>query len=498
MRSLPRSFRYLVRVSALVALLPAPAESQLDRARFTEQVDSLASAFLADGPVAGVAIAVEKGGEVILAGGWGLAEIEHNVPVTVETVFRLGSISKQFTAVAVLQLAEQGRIGLDDPITKFLPDYPTQGHEVTIHHLLTHTSGIVSYTGMGDAFWDRSRLDLSHGEMVELFGNEPFDFAPGEHWKYNNSGYNLLGMIVEVAAGTPVVSQDGQGAASKVRPAPTPLFGNAPVGPPRSTADPLPLAEYLDQFIFGPLGMTGSSYCDQTAIVPHRAEGYEVADGKLVNDEPLSMALPGAAGALCSNVLDLLRWQRALDNNTLISAESRTLMTTEATLNDGSGTGYGYGLGLGEMQGHRKVSHGGGINGFNTMLATYPDDDLVVVVLTNTNGSGPGSLEAQISRLALGLPLEQRLDLPTDDVDLARYAGTYAFEEAGLTATVLVREGQLFLAGEGLGEVRLRYQGGDLFELRPGQRIEFEPEGNPPGATLSAGGSEIRGVRVEG
>ena len=202
----------LLTVASAPGPAPAAAQDTFDRGRFAQQVDSLAHAFLQERPAAGVAIGVEKDGEVILAKGYGLAEIEHNVPVTVETVFRLGSISKQFTSVAILQLMEQGKVSLDDPITKFIPDYPTQGHEVTVHHLLTHTSGIVSYTGMGPRFWDQSRLDLSHDEMLDLFGNEPFEFAPGEQWKYNNSGYYLLGMIVEIASGTPVISfDDGDG-----------------------------------------------------------------------------------------------------------------------------------------------------------------------------------------------------------------------------------------------------------------------------------------------
>jgi CubicO group peptidase (beta-lactamase class C family) len=153
--------------------------------------------------------------------------------------------------------------------------------------------------------------------------------------------------------------------------------------------------------------MSSSSYCDETAIVPHRAEGYEQQDGQLVNDEALSMNTPGAAGALCSTVLDMLRWQRALDNNTLITAESRAMMVTEATLNDGSPTGYAYGLFVSDFEGHRKVWHAGGINGFNTMHATYPDDDLVVTAFINTNGADPMALEAQITRLLMGIPLKE-------------------------------------------------------------------------------------------
>jgi len=394
-------------------------QSSFDRQNFATTVDSLMADFIAEGPVAGVAVAVEKDGEVILARGYGLAEVELKVPVTVETVFRIGSISKQFAAVAILQLVEQGLVKLDDPITKFIPDYPTQGHEVTVHHLLTHTSGIVSYTAKGSYWSETIRLDLSHEELIDLFGDKPFDFAPGEGWKYSNSGFYLLGVIVEkaqarsVASATPLQRSTVRGAA--LRPAKSELnrelmYGAAPTFPPTTAAKRAAeesFAEYLETHLFGPIGMSSSSYCDETAIVPHRAEGYEQQDGQLVNDEALSMNTPGAAGALCSTVLDMLRWQRALDNNTLITAESRAMMVTEATLNDGSPTGYAYGLFVSDFEGHRKVWHAGGINGFNTMHATYPDDDLVVTAFINTNGADPMALEAQITRLLMGIPLKE-------------------------------------------------------------------------------------------
>jgi len=481
-------------------------QTSFDRQAFAATVDSLVADYLVDGPVAGVAMAVEKDGEVILARGYGLAEVELNVPVTVETVFRIGSISKQFAAVAILQLVEQGLVNLDDPITKFIPDYPTQGHEVTVHHLLTHTSGIVSYTGMGEIFWSKSRLDLSHEEMIDVFGDEPFEFAPGEKWNYNNSGFYLLGVIVEkvqpkiVASRGPLRSSDVGTAA--LGPAGVESMYGAPSTFPRTAAARRAaeesFAEYLQTHIFKPIGMTASSYCDQTAIVPHRAEGYERENGQLVNDAPLSMNIPGAAGALCSTVLDMLRWQRALDNNTLINAESRAMMLKEATLNDGSATGYSYGLFVGDFEGHRKVSHGGGINGFNTQHATYPDDNLVVTIFANTNGAAPGQLEEQLTRLVFGLPLNVTLDLSTDGVDLGSYTGTYFFEQPQIRATVEVRDGQLWLVGEGIGEARLKYQGGNEFEMAPGQRIQFSPDANPPTATLSAGGSSFTGVREGG
>ncbi len=170
-------------------------------------------------------------------------------------------------------------------------------------------------------------------------------------------------------------------------------------------------------------------------------------------------------------------------------------MVTEAKLNDGSGTGYAYGLQLGDLNGHRKVSHGGGINGFNTQLSQYPDDNLVITVLTNTNGSGPQALESQIARLALGLPLEVTLDLPTDNVDLTRYEGSYNFEAIGATVQVEARADGLWILALGAAEMRLKYQGGDLFEMAPGQRIQFFPDADPPRADLLAGGGSITGIK---
>jgi CubicO group peptidase (beta-lactamase class C family) len=160
-------------------------------------------------------------------------------------------------------------------------------------------------------------------------------------------------------------------------------------------------SDYLDEHIFGPLEMNASFYCGERRIIPDRAEGYERSDGQLVNDDPLSMNIPGAAGALCSSVTDLLKWQRAMNARRLVSQESYDLMTTPARLTNDSATTYGYGLGIGDTNGHRRIAHGGGINGFVTMLAYYPDDDLAVVVLSNTPGGHPGTMAQQIAVWAL-------------------------------------------------------------------------------------------------
>ena len=329
-------------------------------------IDELVAEALASGPVAGISVAVDQRGERLLAKGYGLADIENEVVAAQRTVYRIGSITKQFTAAAIMRLVEEGQVALGASLAEYAPEFPTQGREVTIAQLLNHTSGIRSYTGLGEAFWSRSRLELSHEDLLGLVSNEPFDFEPGERWLYNNSGYYLLGVVIENVTGQTY-------------------------------------AEHLQERFFGPLGLESTTYCDERRLIPHRAEGYAADEGKLFNDEPLSMSSPFAAGALCSTVEDLLVWQHALEAGEVVSPAAYAQMTTPLSLTDGSELSYGFGLGVGELEGHRKISHGGGINGFVTALARYPEDELSVVVLTNTEGPTAGQLEQQIARLVLGL-----------------------------------------------------------------------------------------------
>jgi len=345
---------------------PVIGQSQRWGGELVSMIDSLANERLAEGPVSGFTIGVKRGSEVLLVKGYGAADLEQGVQANAETVYRIGSLTKQFTAASVMRLVEQGRIDLDESITTYLPDYRRQGQGVTVRHLLTHTSGIKSYTDLGDAFWLEAGLhDLSHAGMRALFEDEPFDFAPGEEYRYNNSAYYLLGMIIEEASG-------------------------------RSYED------YLSENIFLPLGLSDSSYCHESRITPHRAQGYEQSEGALVNDGPISMNTPGAAGALCSTVLDLLSWTGALRSGRVVTAESYDAMTTPAQLNDGSLTAYGFGLGVGALGGHVRIGHTGGINGFSTVMAHYPDSDLDIVILSNTSSPAPSQMERIIAGWALG------------------------------------------------------------------------------------------------
>jgi len=232
---------------------------------------------------------------------------------------------------------------------------------------------------------------MSPDTIVGLVRNDTLDFRPGVRWSYNNTGYVLLGMIIERAAGKPY-------------------------------------ATYLEEEFYRPLGLTQTYYCSQKPIIKHRAQGYDRSGRQLVNTEYLSMTQPFSAGALCSTVGDLAAWQRALVGGRVVRPASYAAMTTPEPLNDGKPITYGFGLGVGKLETHRKVSHGGGINGFITDLHYYPDDTLHVVVLANTAPSNPGRLADQIARVTLGLPL--RTGVALAGAERARYVGTYTLTSA--------------------------------------------------------------------
>jgi CubicO group peptidase (beta-lactamase class C family) len=432
-------------VKAVVAalLVGSPAEAQESRAVLLGRIDSVVTAELNRTKAPGAAVAVVDHGQVVLAKGYGLADVERGSPVSIESVFRIGSITKQFTALAIMQLVEQGKIGLEDEITRFLPDYPTQGHKVTIRHLLTHTSGIKSYTGLGPKFWvEASRMDLSNDQMLALFKDQPFDFNPGEKYSYNNSAFFLLGVIVEKVSG-------------------------------------VPYGRYIKEKIFDPLGLQSTAYCDDRAIVPHRALGYDGSGAQLLNAAPISMSTPGAAGAICSTVLDLAAWQAGFNQAKLISPASRDQIRTSAVLTNGQKTNYGFGLGVGEFQGKRAFNHSGGVNGFASWLAYYPDPDLTVVVLTNS-GNGPAPRVGQmIARLMFGVPLPVVVNLPVDAATKAQVVGSW---DLG-TMKLVVREGQKGGLESVLGPqppTDLLYQGNN----------EFRPANNPD-ALVRFRGSEV-------
>lgn len=370
---------------ALLASFSAPAASHaqarsLDLARAEAVADSAARAIVAGGQIPGIVVSIAKDGQPVFTRAYGLADVEMQVPVTTSTVFKLRSLTKQFTAAAVLQLVEKGKIGLDDPITKYLPDFPQQGNVVTIRHLLNHTSGMTTASGRlngatalgqngGEVQWHK--LDLSYKEMVERFAKLPFEFRPGEKYDYNNLGYFMLGHIIAKVTGTSY-------------------------------------PDYIEREVLRPLGLTETWYCDDHRIIPQRAEGYEFMGGRLINAPYISAVSPGgAAGSLCATVGDMVRWTALLHRGKVVSPTSFTAMTTRPKLASGDSSWYGMGLYLPPTRvsfGRRKIYHGGTRPGFGTYLSHYPDDGLTIAI-ANNSGSGRAAADAMelaIARAAFG------------------------------------------------------------------------------------------------
>jgi CubicO group peptidase (beta-lactamase class C family) len=454
--------RRILALSVLALALPcrpAAAQGAADAAT-ASRLDSLARAYLASAPTPGLAVFVLQGDDTLLLRGYGFADLEDSTRATPRTVFRIGSITKQFTAALVMQLVQEGRIALDDTIQKFLPDFPAQGHRVTIRHLLTHTSGIKSYTDLGPEWQRVQRLDLSKDTLMALFATKPFDFAPGERYRYDNSGYYLLGVILEQVTGRTY-------------------------------------QQLVEERLSRPLELADTRYCGTREIIPRRAQGYARPPDGFVNAPWISMTQPYSAGALCSTVLDLVRWTGALWAGRVVAQASLQAMTTPGRLNDGRSTGYGFGLVMDSLAGHFRVSHGGGINGFTSALAHFPDDGVTVAVLDNTGNVSPDQLADRLARVALGIPLPVLRDLSLTAAERARYTGTYAL--GTLTLRIFEQGDSLMAQATGQGADRLRSQGQHRFiaSFDDAVRLDFEVTGDrATGFILHQGGRDLHAARV--
>ncbi len=335
----------------------------------------------------GVAVIAVKDGQTVFYKGHGLANLELDVPIEPDMVFRIGSVTKQFTAVAILMLAEQGKLSLDDSISKFLPDYPTHDYLITVKHLLTHTSGIKSYTSMPEwiPLW---RKDFTVQELIDFFKNQPMVSAPGKRWAYNNSGYILLGAIIE------------------------------------KTTDQT-YGQFIQQSIFELLGMKQSYYDNPSQVIPRRVAGYDKSPNGFTNAACISMTQPYAAGALASTVSDLALWDMALYSEKLLKFETLEQAHTSYHLLDGSPTAYGFGWMISEYAGHRVIEHSGGIQGFRSHTIRLPDDHVFVAVLSNNGGTSPQKLAFKIAALVIGKPYQEPIPIELQLKILTRYEGVY-------------------------------------------------------------------------
>jgi len=306
-------------------------------------------------------VLVARDGVPVFRKAYGFANREWKIPNVAEAKFRVGSITKQFTATAILQLAEAGKLSIDDPISKYYSEAPATWNAITIRHLLTHTSGIPSYTGIPHFFDSDARLDRKPEDIIKLTRDKPLEFAPGSKFSYDNSGYIILGYIVEKLSGEPY-------------------------------------ADYIQHHIFDALGMKSSGYDVSETIIPDRAAGYDWNKTLFVNAPYLSMTEPFSAGSLYSTVDDMLIWDRALDAGKPLSAASLQAMFTDY------GHGYGFGWFIDKQFGHEHIYHSGGINGFVSRFDRYPGDKLTIVVLSNESNAPVGRIADGLAAFYLGIP----------------------------------------------------------------------------------------------
>jgi len=405
------------------------------------QIDKLLSDVYKPGQP-GAAVLVKKQGKVILRKGYGLANLELNVPVEPDMIFRLGSITKQFTAVAVLMLAEEGKLTLQDEITKFLPDYPTQGKKIIVEHLLTHTSGIKSYTDLPE-WLPLQRKDMSVSEIIDLSKDKPMEFAPGERWEYCNSGYILLGAIIEKVSGKTY-------------------------------------ADFLQERIFGPLGLKSSCYDSTSRVIPRRVPGYSKGNAGFENAPYLSMSQPYAAGSLASSADDLATWTESLLSGKLIKREMLERAFTSYKLKDGLDSGYGYGWQISTYEGHRLIEHGGGIHGFLSYALFFPEEQVFVALLTNStiDGLQPDPLAFRAGCLALGIPYKEPVPISLSEKDLEPLTGVY-INAQGEELYITRQENKLVFqrAGGGKSEIRPTSATEFFSTIDPTARVQFLKDG---------------------
>ncbi|SDL31133.1 CubicO group peptidase, beta-lactamase class C family [Salinimicrobium catena] len=380
-----------------------------------EEIDNLLSKYHEYDQFNG-SVLVADGGEVVFSDGYGMANMEYDIPNTPETKHRLGSITKQFTAALVLQLVEEGKLELDHPISTYLPNYEGPAADVvTIHHLLTHSSGIPSYTSFPNFFQDHSRDPSSPKEFVKTFSDSTLQFTPGEKFAYNNSGYFLLGHILEEVTGKSY-------------------------------------EQALKERIFDPLNMNNTGYDRHETILKNRASGYARTGDGYKNAAYLDMSLPYAAGSLYSTVEDLYKWDRALDANEVLSEESKQLMFSSQI--PAGKSQYGYGWMINKMpvgdtgDSIPMVAHGGGINGFNTLIVRFPKEDDLIVLLNNTGGAKLSDLAMGINNILHG----EEAEMPKKSLAMALFpvfaqdgveAGLAKYEKLKNDDTYAINEGEM-------------------------------------------------------
>ncbi len=372
-------------------------------------------------------ILVARDGQPIISKGYGMADYELNVANSPQTVFRLGSITKQFTSMAIVMLQERGKLSVSDPICKYVEKCPATWQPVTIRNLLTHTSGLPNYTDLPDFFEKMATAPYTSASLVDLFRDKPLDFAPGEKYRYSNSGYHLLGLIIEKTSG-------------------------------------VSYARFLGDNIFKPLGMKSTGYDDSRMLLPNRARGYTQTGDTFVNAGYLNMAIPYAAGALYSTTEDLLRWDQALYTEKLVPRKSLDEMFTPFK-ESGPGVGYAYGWNIGKRFDRQMTGHGGGINGFSTNIIRFPADRVTVIVLANSDNARSSGIATNLAAIVFGAPYtvpvaRKTITLPSATLD--KYVGEYELAP-NFIMTITNENGVLIAQATGQGKTELFAESENVF-----------------------------------
>jgi CubicO group peptidase (beta-lactamase class C family) len=383
------------------------------------------------GITSGVSVLVSKNGEIIYEKGFGYADIGNKVPVTPDTKFRIGSITKQFTASAILKLQEEGKLSVTDKLSKFIPDFP-RGDEVTIHHLLTHTSGIHSFTNR-PSFLKYVTLSITPKSLVDSIKTWPYDFNPGDRYLYNNSGFFILGYIVENISGKS-------------------------------------FAEYLNDTFFKPLGMNSTGIYSTTLLLNNEAYGYSIENGNIIKALNWDMSWAGGAGAIYSTVRDLYTWNEAIFNGKVLKDESLKAAFTPVILNNKEKSDYGYGWAFQDVRGYKFISHGGGLHGFQSFLERQPENKITVVVLCNSTpppaGIDPASNAVSIAEYLLWKDMQKQSsfgsDLFIDESTLKSYVGRYDYGQGRVLIVTL--DGK---------QLNAQMTGQPMFPIFPSSKNEF-------------------------
>ncbi|MEO7814568.1 MAG: serine hydrolase domain-containing protein [Sphingomicrobium sp.] len=432
--------RSVVVAALLVSAAPAVALS----ADFKVKADQLlADAYAANGP--GAAVIVTENGKTVYAAGRGMADVARKVAITPATRFRLGSITKQFTAAAIMKLVEQGKVSLDDPQTKFLPDYPAPNGKATVRQLLNHTGGMMPYTQIPGFMEASAGRAYSTEQLIAAFKDVPPQFAPGAKYAYNNSGYVLLGAILEKITGKSWDQAVGD-----------------------LVTSPLKLAS-----IRSGIGMDGT---------PGMATGYSDEEGKTVPAAKIHMSVPHGAGALVGTVGDLARWGQALHHGKVVAPASYAAMIAPTTTADGKTEPYGFGLQTGDVRGRREIGHGGGINGFSTDSLFLPEQQIFVAVFANSDSPRieTSVVARKLAALAVGDAYPTFTKAAIDPKTLDPAFGVYDFGSA--KRTFFARDAKMFMQREGGPALEVFSAGGHRFFYGAESLSWFELVGTP-GAT---------------